>query len=476
MNAKGDGHELPDLPTADAGYIPFPSFAEWSGELRREDLWRAALERLRTQRATTSQEDLDGALNFVVRAAAIDTGAIEGLYQTDRGFTYSVAAQGAAWEAAMDERGAKIRPLFDAQLRGYELVLDAATARTPIVGAWIRRLHEELCAAQETYRAWTPDGWADLPLPLGEYKQLPNHVLLGDGSIHSYAPVIDTQSEMTRLTAELGSESFTGAHPVVQAAYAHYAFVAVHPFADGNGRVARALASVFLYRDASIPLLVFSDRRDIYLDALRAGDRGEHAAFTDFVLHASVTALDLARSELAASSVPAPERSLSNIHALLKAQGELTHVEFEAAASRVFEEVANRVNQYVGSLKDSLPPGVQLRSRTRQLDVPELPGFRLSRANPRGGIEITASCSAPASVTVTERFGLQVSRGTDSSESFVLIRAERPDQLVFALADVHPDVSTSAYARIEALVGTTVGVLLSELESGISNALEAAGY
>lgn len=30
---------------------------------------------------------------------------------------------------------------------------------------------------------------------------------------------------------------FVKAHPVLQAAWAHFAFVAVHPFADGNGRV-----------------------------------------------------------------------------------------------------------------------------------------------------------------------------------------------------------------------------------------------
>ena len=37
-------------------------------------------------------------------------------------------------------------------------------------------------------------------------------------------------------------------HPVEFAAEAHYRFVAVRPFRDGNGRVARLLMNLFLLR------------------------------------------------------------------------------------------------------------------------------------------------------------------------------------------------------------------------------------
>lgn len=73
--------------------------------------------------------------------------------------------------------------------------------------------------------------------------------------LHHYAPVAEAQPEMARLIREIRSGSFTEAHPVMQAAFAHYAFVCIHPFPDGNGRVARALASVFLYRSPGVPLL-----------------------------------------------------------------------------------------------------------------------------------------------------------------------------------------------------------------------------
>src|SRR5439155_9702338 len=37
-------------------------------------------------------------------------------------------------------------------------------------------------------------------------------------------------------------------HPAIQAAWAHVALAAIHPFADGNGRAARVLASLAMYR------------------------------------------------------------------------------------------------------------------------------------------------------------------------------------------------------------------------------------
>ena len=38
-------------------------------------------------------------------------------------------------------------------------------------------------------------------------------------------------------------------HPVLKSGIIHYELVRIHPFVDGNGRVARALASVILYQE-----------------------------------------------------------------------------------------------------------------------------------------------------------------------------------------------------------------------------------
>jgi Fic family protein len=257
-------------------YAPFPPFADWADVPVELRYWREAKLELEEFREKASAAQIEEAARFVTRATAVDTSAIEGIYTVDRGFTLSVAAEAGAWEHEFEEKGQEARQHFEAQLRASELVLDAATRRLPVVEALIRALHEQVCAAQETYRVWTSHGWQDQGLVRGEYKGLPNNPLRKDGREHAYAPVERVQEEMQRLVTELGSEAFDQAPAPVQAAYAHYAFVSIHPFADGNGRVARALASIYLVRATSVPFLLFADQKAGYLDALEAADEGAY--------------------------------------------------------------------------------------------------------------------------------------------------------------------------------------------------------
>jgi fido (protein-threonine AMPylation protein) len=99
---------------------------------------------------------------------------------------------------------------------------------------------------------------------------------MATGEQHAYAPVDQVAPEMQRLMETLKSPEFGRAHPVIQASWAHYAFVAIHPFADGNGRVARALASAYLYRPNSVPFLMSADQRTPYFDALSAAQLPPH--------------------------------------------------------------------------------------------------------------------------------------------------------------------------------------------------------
>ena len=57
----------------------------------------------------------------------------------------------------------------------------------------------------------------------------------------------DVPSLMKSLIAWLNQDQET--HPILKAGIAHYQFVTIHPFMDGNGRTARALATLVLYRE-----------------------------------------------------------------------------------------------------------------------------------------------------------------------------------------------------------------------------------
>lgn len=163
----------------DAGYTPFPTFEEWVAQTKVDTVrWDRYNASVRTLAATSSPERLARARDVAKRAAAIDTGAIEGLYEVDRGFTYTVALETATWEAALGSKGENVRSLFESQMEAYDYVLSLATKAEPISEAAIRTLHEVVCRAQPTYRVVTTIGFQEQPLPKGQHKTSPNHVLI----------------------------------------------------------------------------------------------------------------------------------------------------------------------------------------------------------------------------------------------------------------------------------------------------------
>src|SRR5712692_2610491 len=136
---------------------------------------------------------------------------------------------------------------------------------------------------------------------------------------------------MARLVRELRSEAFLAAHPILQAAYAHYAFVVIHPFADGNGRVARALASAFTYRATSMPIVILSEHKNLYLDSLEAADQGNYQAFVSFMQDRSLETMKLVEESLRSALSPPAEETLAAIQQLYVTRGGFTHEEVDAA-------------------------------------------------------------------------------------------------------------------------------------------------
>jgi Fic family protein len=291
------------LAAADAAYEPFAPFSAWTAEPIATGSWDDAAAHLATVREAAPVEAVDAALDEVLRAAAVDTGAIEGLYRADRGFTRSVARNVISLDQAEVEAGLGFRRSFEAQLAGFELALRLAIGDEVITEAAIREVHRVTCADDSTYRVLTEHGIQERELVLGAYKTETNHVELADGTWHAYAPVDSVTDEVHRLVEEMRSSAFRDAHPVVQAAFVHHAFTSVHPFADGNGRVARLLASIPLLRATSIPLWVEVSDRPRYIDALEAADQGDRQPFLRLVT--SVT-LSLLR-ELVLAIPAAPE-------------------------------------------------------------------------------------------------------------------------------------------------------------------------
>ncbi len=97
-------------------------------------------------------------------------------------------------------------------------------------------LHFDACRFQRDKR---PGRWRD-----GQVG-----IVRGDGRIVYQAPPAEQVPELMREVTDWLAEGDRNAHVVVRAAMAHLHVAAVHPFRDGNGRVARIVQSLVLARD-----------------------------------------------------------------------------------------------------------------------------------------------------------------------------------------------------------------------------------
>lgn len=462
----------PDTAEADRLYRGFPDFSAWESLSPTDaDLWNRFASSLAERRKAATPEALKAAVEVAVRAAALDTGAIEGLYTTDRGFTMTVAVQGLAWEQMIEERGAGVRELFEAQLETYELVLDAVTQKFPITEAWIRTVHETICAPEKTYRVLTEVGWQEQDLPKGQYKTRPNHVRLTDGTYHAYAPVDRVPDEMHRLLEQIRTPEFEVAHPVLQASYIHYAFVVIHPFADGNGRVARALASVFFYRAESIPLVIFSNQRLGYLDSLAAADRGDYGEVISFFLDRGIDTMQLVGDSLATSLVAAPTLIAERLTKLFYPKKGFSREMLDSLAARLLSESQNYIKKAFNQL--GLDKMVSIDALKAEDSRGPLPGYRRVMFMPKPAYVIRV---ATASTTAIAEFSARVLIAEDENPFCFLVEAlGRPDNLEARLEDVHPELSSILDLRLTGWSQRITSHLLTELEKRTQEIMTGRG-
>ena len=79
---------------------------------------------------------------------------------------------------------------------------------------------------------------------------------------------------MADLVAWFNAEEHSGQYtPAELAALFHYRYIRIHPFEDGNGRIARLLVNYILLRQGYPMVVVLSAKKQSYLKALGAADK-----------------------------------------------------------------------------------------------------------------------------------------------------------------------------------------------------------
>ncbi len=129
-------------------------------------------------------------------------------------------------------------------------------------------------------------------IEIGQYKTSPNSVMLRNGKMHEYASPEETPALMNELLNWYNKNMETF-HPVHLAAEFHYRFVCIHPFDDGNGRVARLLMNYILLRNNYPPVIIKSEDKETYLTALQKADTGDVVSLIEYIEKQSIWSLEL---------------------------------------------------------------------------------------------------------------------------------------------------------------------------------------
>jgi len=170
---------------------------------------------------------------------------------------------------------------------------EAADKERPLTERFVRQLNEQLLVKPFWKEAITQDGQPTRKEVIpGHYKTTPNSVRLQNGEIFNYASPQETPAKMQELVSWYNNNC-SKESPLMLASLLHYQFVRIHPFDDGNGRVARLLMNYVLLKN-NLPMAVIktADKKN-YLAALNRADVGETDTFITYIGEQLLWSLDL---------------------------------------------------------------------------------------------------------------------------------------------------------------------------------------
>src|SRR5260370_1233083 len=121
--------------------------------------------------------------------------------------------------------------------KAFDLVADYVGSGDPISEGLVREIHKRLVRGVR--------GNSAAP---GEYRRIQNYIAnsVTKEIIYTLPPPHDVPPMMAEFVSWLNSELHV--HPILVAGIAQFQLVHIHPFLDGNGRTARLLSILCLYR------------------------------------------------------------------------------------------------------------------------------------------------------------------------------------------------------------------------------------
>lgn len=327
-----------------------------------------------------SDEEKESLVRRVIRESAAESGALEDLYTLKPGHSRTIALESENWEDILENPSD--RASFEDVVHALEYATQWIGEGRPITLSLIREIHAIACKSQATFEVVASISGAartfSKPLEHGRFKTEQNFVQQRSGKTHVYCPPESVPAEMEKFIDEIESEIFGHISPVVKAAYVHYCLAQIHPFQDGNGRVARVVASMYLVQTYGVPLVVYADRKSTYLQALEAVESGNYRELAQNVADRLAATLAELSQVLLYERGQSPSDQLSSLMKLVEEHSAVAFANVDEIASRLFSEFQQTIYELLQELINGSGGALQLAQPEfyAAIDVDTPPSYR----------------------------------------------------------------------------------------------------
>jgi Fic family protein len=145
----------------------------------------------------------------------------------------------------------------------FDTLEDLSKNRDPIDQATIQETHELATL-----------GWL---MDAGRYRAQNVRVVGRKKSPPDFSKIPKLMDELLKRVADMDDDS------IVVASFLHHGLVDIHPFSDGNGRVARLIMNLHLMKHGYPPTVLRKEHRGKYYDYLAKADDGDLNPFVNFI-------------------------------------------------------------------------------------------------------------------------------------------------------------------------------------------------
>jgi len=205
---------------------------------------------------------------------------VEWIYNSNaiEGSTLTLRETQLILETGMTIGGKSLREHFEVinHKAAIEYVESLTDKREPISAFHVRQIHKLVLSQIDDENA-------------GQYRKTQVRIV---GAKHVPPEAWDIPQRMTDWENWL-KDSGKRIHPVELAALAHHRLTEIHPFIDGNGRTARLVMNLILFRNGFPPAVILRVNRKQYYQVLMQADAGKNLPLVNFVGRAVERSLTL---------------------------------------------------------------------------------------------------------------------------------------------------------------------------------------